>query len=250
MNRILTITVAMMLILVASARAQMTAIEVIKKSEDKLRGSTSIADLTMKIVRPGWSREIAMRAWSKGDEYSLILINAPARDKGTTFLKRGREIWNWQPSIERVIKLPPSMMSQSWMGSDFTNDDLVEQSSAVKDYTHLLTVDEIIEGRKCYRIELTPKPGAAVVWGKVISWIDKTEFMQLKSEFYDEEGILINTLKGTQVRSLGGRMLPSRLEIIPADKPGQKTIMEYKNLEFDVMLGDDFFSLQNMKKVK
>src|SRR5690242_7059429 len=115
-----------------------TAKEVIKKMDDKMQGSSNRSVMKMSVIRPEWKREVTMKGWSLGREYSLILITSPARDKGQVFLKRKTEMWNWQPSIDRVVKLPPSMMLQSWMGSDFTNDDLVKQSSIVEDYNHTL----------------------------------------------------------------------------------------------------------------
>jgi outer membrane lipoprotein-sorting protein len=206
--------------------------------------------MKMTVVRPSWSREVTMKSWSKGDELALILITGPARDKGSAFLKRHNEIWNWQPSIDRVIKLPPSMMMQSWMGSDFTNDDLVKESSAVDDYTHRIVGSQSIGERDCYKIELVPLENTAVVWGKIIVWIDKKDFLQLKSEFYDEENYLVNTMYGKNVKLLGGKLLPSVLEVVPADEPGKKTIIEYLRLEFDKPMDDAFFSMQNMKRVK
>jgi outer membrane lipoprotein-sorting protein len=224
--------------------------EIVRRAEDKVRGNTSIAEITITIVRPTWSREMKMKAWSKGKDLSLILITAPAKDQGTTFLKRNKEVWNWLPSIERTIKLPPSMMSQSWMGTDFTNDDLVRESSAADDYEHVLTEGENIMNRPCYRIELIPKPESAVVWGKVVTWIDKEEYMQLRTEFYDEDNLLVSRMQAIEVKSLGGRMLPSLVEMIPLDKKGQKTVMAYGSLQFDKPIADSFFTLQNIKQAK
>ena len=233
-----------------SFTADPPAKEIIKKADAKLRGETSIATLKMSIVRPSWTREMTMKSWSKGTEYSLILVTAPARDKGTAFLKREKEIWNWQPTIDRTIKLPPSMMMQSWMGSDFTNDDLVRESSVVEDYTHVSMGTEAIEGRTCYKIEMTPKPDAPVVWGKIMIWIDKEEYMQMKSEFYDEDGYLVNTMLGKAPKEFDGKLLPSRMEVIPEDEEGHKTVIEYLNMEFDEPIKEQFFSIQNMKRVK
>ena len=230
--------------------AAQTATEIIEKAEENVRGTQAYAELKMTIVRPKWTREITMKSWSKGDDYSLILVTAPARDRGMAFLKRGKEIWNWQPSIDRSIKMPPSMMMQSWMGSDFTNDDLVRQSSLKTDYTHKLLEKEEVEGRMCHVIELIPKPDAAVVWGKVIMWIDTADYLELKVEFYDEDDYLVSTIFGKNITSIGGHTLPSRLEMIPADNPGQKTIVEYLDLDFNVKLDDRFFSVQNLKRVK
>lgn len=122
----------------AHSRQDITAKAIVKKAEDNMRGNTSKADITIKIIRPTWDREMNMKAWTKGDDYSMILITSPAKEKGTVFLKRIKEVWNWIPAIERTIKLPPSMMSQSWMGTDFTNDDLVKEASSVSDYDHKL----------------------------------------------------------------------------------------------------------------
>ncbi len=232
------------------AQEAVDAKAIVERSDQKLKGESSTAELKMTIVRPTWKRDMMLKTWSKGDDYGLILVTAPARDKGTAFLRRDNEIWNWQPSIDRVIKLPPSMMMQSWMGSDFTNDDLVEQSSVVEDYTHELLGREDIDGRTCYKIEMIPKEQAAVVWGKVIIWIDTEEYMQMKLEFYDEDSYLVNTMYGKNVREMDGKLLPSLLEVIPADEEGHKTMVEYLTLKFDVPLEDSFFSVQNMKRVR
>ena len=228
----------------------MTAQEIVEISNDRLRGTSSYAELQMTIVRPSWTRELEIKSWSKGDDLSMILITAPARDKGTAFLMREREIWNWQPSIDRVIKMPPSMMTQSWMGSDFTNDDLVKQSSIVNDYDQTLLGQETVEGLPCYQVELIPHEDAAVVWGKVVIWIDVEDYMQMKIEFFDEDDYLVNTMSGKDPRMLGGKKLPSTLEVIPADNPGHKTMMVYRELEFDMDVEDRFFSIQNMKRVR
>lgn len=227
-----------------------SAAEILQKSLDLVQGTSSTATLKMQIVRESWTREIGLKSWSFGTEYSLIKITAPARDEGTTFLKRGHELWNWQPRIERTIKMPPSMLLQSWMGSDFTNDDLVRESSIVEDYTHKLLRQETLEGKTCHVIELTPKSGAPVVWGKVITWITTTGYMTLKTEFYDEDDILINTMTGTNIRRIDGRELPTLLEVVPAEEPGNKTIITYESLDFDIALDETFFSVQNMKLVK
>jgi outer membrane lipoprotein-sorting protein len=228
----------------------LTAREIIKRSDEKMRGESSRGEMKMTIIRPTWTREMSMKMWSLGDDYSLILVTAPARDKGTAFLKRDKEIWNWQPTIDRVIKLPPSMMMQSWLGSDFTNDDLIRESSILEDYEHRLLGSEVIDGRDCYQIEMIPKEEAAVVWGKVIVWIDKVEFIQLKTEFYDEDDYLVNTMLGKEIKDLGGKQLASVLEVIPADEEGHMTRIEYVSLEFDIAIEESFFSVQNMKRVK
>lgn len=229
---------------------QTDAKAIVQKAEDKMRGNSSFAEMTIKIVRPTWQREMKMKAWSKGKKRSLVYITSPQKDKGTVFLKRDKEVWNYIPSIERNIKLPPSMMSQSWMGTDFTNDDLVKEASATDDYTHTLEGDTIIDGRNCYKIIMKPNPNASVVWGKVIVWIDKKDYLQLRSEFYDEENILVSVMIASDVKELGGRLLPTKVEMIPMDKKGNMTVMIYEQLKFDFPIDDTFFSTQNMKQVK
>lgn len=227
-----------------------TATEIIKRVDEKMRGTSNKSEMKMTIVRPDWQREVTMKGWSLGTEYSLILITGPARDKGQAFLKRDNEMWNWQPTIDRVVKLPPSMMLQSWMGSDFTNDDLVKESSIVNDYTHELSTDSTINGSDVYKIELIPKPDAPVVWGKIVCYIEKKEYNQLLVKYYDEDDYLVNTMVLSEIENMGGRILPTKLEMIPADNPRQKTVIKYMNQEFNIGLKEDFFSMQNMKRIR
>jgi outer membrane lipoprotein-sorting protein len=224
--------------------------EIIRQSDEKFRGSSSTGSFSMTIERPAWSRTISMKSWALGTEYSLIYVTAPTKEKGQVFLKRKSEMWNWVPSIERMIKIPPSMMMQSWMGSDFTNDDLVRESSIIKDYQHKLIGEETIGEYPCYKAELIPLENAPVVWGKVLMWISKKDYLWLKAEFYDEDGILVSTEILSDVKKMDDRIIPCRMEMIPADKKGQKTIMIFENTDFDVPLKEDFFSIQNMKKIK
>jgi len=226
------------------------ATEIIKKANDLSLGTTSQGEMTMTIERPSWSRTVSMKSWSKGTDYYLILITNPARDKGQVFLKSENDMWNWMPAISRMIKLPPSMMSQSWMGSDFTNDDLVKMNSIVNDYTHKILGEENISDLDCYKIELIPHEDAAVVWGKIIMWIAKDEYFQMKAEYYDEDMALVNTQTSSQITQFNDRKIPTHMEMIPADKPGNKTILDMKNMVFNKDIPDNFFSQQNMKRVK
>ena len=228
-----------------------TAKEIIKKSDEKMRGSTSaITEMTITIVRPKWQREMTLKSWSKGEELSLSLIKSPAKEKGITFLKRHKEIWNWMPAIERTIKLPPSMMMQSWMGTDFTNDDLVRESSVLNDYDQKIIGDSTILGRKCWKIQLDPKPDAPVVWGKLIVFIDQQDFIQLRSEMYDEDGFLVNTMNSMDIKEMDGKKLAAKMEMVPEEEPGNKTIMEITSIEFDKPIDDEFFTTSNMKRIK
>lgn len=227
-----------------------SAKEIVEKANDKMQGESNIAEMTMRIIRPTWTREVSMKSWSKGTKYSLVLVTAPARDKGSAFLKRNTELWNWQPTIDRVIKMPPSMMMQSWMGSDFTNDDLVKESSVVEDYIHRILKDTVMNGYQAWKLELIPKEDAAVVWGKIEAYIDKDDYLQLLFKYYDEDGYLINTMVLSDVKEMGGRMIPSVLEMIPADNPDQKTVIVYRDIQFDMKIDELFFSIQNMKHLR
>lgn len=226
------------------------ALAIVKKADDKMRGSSSLVELTIRTVRPTWSRSMDIKAWMKGTDFAMILVQSPARDKGIVFLKRRKEVWNWMPVLERHIKLPPSMMSQSWMGTDFTNDDLVKESSVVKDYTHQIAGDTLIEGRPCYIIVMTPKPEAAVVWSKLLVCIDKKDFLELHTRFYDEEGALINTMNAYEVKLMDGRLIPTRFEMIPADKKNQKTEMIYKSIRYNISIDDQFFNTEQMRSLR
>ncbi|MEO9806601.1 MAG: outer membrane lipoprotein-sorting protein [Reichenbachiella sp.] len=232
-----------------SAFAQ-NSTEIIQKSLDKLNGKSSQGEMEMTIVRPRYTRSMTMKSWSLGNEYFLIYITGPARDKGQVFLKRQTDMWNWIPNISRMIKLPPSMMGQNWMGSDFTNDDLVKMNSLVEDYTHRLIGEDQIDGLDCYKIELIPKPNSSVVWGKINMWVSKEEYYQMKGEYFDEDFELINTMEASEITQFDDRKLPAKLVMTPLNKPGNQTIMLNKNLKFSTNLQQDFFSQQNMKRVR
>ena len=227
------------------------ATEIVKKANDKMQGEiTSQSVMTMTIVRPTWERKISFKSWTKGRDYSLALITSPPKEQGQTFLKRGNEMWSWNPTINRLIKLPPSMMSQGWMGSDFSNDDLLKESSIVVDYTHKIIGDTTIEGRDCYQIELIPLENAAVVWGKIIMNISKKEYLEMENKYYDEDGYLVKTEKASEIKVMDGRLIPSQFELVPADKPGNKTLIKMDEIQFNKPIPDAFFSQQNMKRVR
>jgi outer membrane lipoprotein-sorting protein len=225
--------------------------EIIRKADEKFNGElTSTSIMAMTIVRPTWERTIQFKNWTSGREYALTLITAPAKDKGQSFLKRQNEMWNWNPTISRLIKLPPSMMSQGWMGSDYTNDDILKESSVVNDYDHQIIGEEEYDGRMCYKIKMVAKEDAAVIWGHQLRWIDKKDFLFLKSELYDEDGYLVRSELGSEIKTMDGRLIPTRIELIPAEEEDQKTIIEIKETEFNAPIPDSFFSQQNMKRVR
>jgi outer membrane lipoprotein-sorting protein len=229
---------------------QPTAKEIVKKANDLMLGQTNESYMRMSIVRPTWQRTIAFHTWSKGSEFSLVIITDPAKEKGQTFLKRKNEIWNWIPNIQRMIKLPPSMMSQGWMGSDFTNDDLLKAASIVEDYDHALLGSEVFNGEECYKIKLVPKANAAIVWGSLTKWISKKGYFQMKTEYYDEDNQLVKTESAADIKYMGDREIPTHFEIIPADKPGNKTLVDFDKITFNKPINEGFFSQQNMKSIR
>lgn len=233
------------------AAQDLTAREIIQKADDQFNGEESgISEMTMIIERPSWKRTVEFKTWTKGTSYALTLITAPASEKGQTFLKRENEMWNWNPSISRLIKLPPAMMSQGWMGSDYTNDDILKESSIVEDYTHEVVGDSIIDGRPCYKIRMTAKEDAAVIWGHQVRWIDKKNFLFMKAALYDEYGYLVRTENGSDIKEMDGRLIPTRIEMIPEEEEGRKTTLIIRSIHFNEDIPDSFFSQQNMKRLR
>ena len=224
--------------------------EIVRRANDLARGLNSYSTASMQIVRPTWTREMAMTSWSLGTDYYMILITAPARDKGQVFLKRENDMWNWVPRIQRSVKIPPSMMNQSWMGSDFTNNDLVRIDSLVIDYTQEIIGEETMEGYETYEVELMPLPEAPVVWGRVALWIAKVEYFMLRAEYYDEDGELINRLTAGEVKLLDDREIPTRMVMEDAKKPGHQTIMITETADFHIDVDESFFSQQQMRTVR
>ncbi len=243
-------TLWLVLSLITSFLSAQNATEIIEKVDQKMRGNSSSSNMSMQIIRPDWSREISMKGWSLGTEFSLILITAPARDQGTAFLKREKELWNWQPTIDRVVKLPPSMMTQSWMGSDFTNDDLVKESSIVHDYNHFIRGDTTITDRDAWKLELIPREDAPVVWGRILIYVSKADYIELLVKYYDEDDFLINTMILSDIREMGGRVIPTRMDMIPAENPEHRTVILYNDIQFDIGIREDFFSIQKMKRIR
>lgn len=216
--------------------------------DDLFRGESSAGTFSMKVVTAHYSREMKMEAWSRGKDDSLIRILEPLKEKGTATLKADRDIWNYLPKVDRVIKVPSSMMGGSWMGSHFTNDDLVKESRMADDYTHAVTFRGERGGVGVIDLTLTPKPEAAVVWGKVVVTVREGDWLPLGVDYYDEGLALTRSMAYTDPKAFGGRVLPARLVMKPADKPGERTEIVYHELRFDVELPGDFFTLRNLKR--
>ena len=230
---------------------ELSATEIVRKADEKFNGEkSSYSVMSMKVIRPEWQRTIEFKSWTLGKDFALALITAPAKETGQTFLKRGSEMWSWNPSISRLIKLPPSMMSQGWMGSDYTNDDILRESSVVTDYVHEIVGEENIAGRPCYKIKMTAREDASIVWGRQIRWIDKKDFLVLKAELYDEDGYLVRTETGSDIKVMDGRTITSIIELVPEEEPENKTLVEIREMKFNIAIDEGYFSQQNMKRVR
>jgi len=222
----------------------LTAQDLIKQMEDLYRGNAAKATLTMQVETPNYQRTLTMESQSLGEENMLIRILSPKKDRGITTLKRENEMWNFFPKINKVIKVPPSMMMGSWMGSDFTNDDLVRETSLIDEYQ--LSYRETTES---YFITLLPREQTVTVWGKIEYTISKENLLPVSETFYDEKGEKIRALQFSDVKEFSGRLLPSRLEMVPLNKDGHKTIVIYDDMEFDPPeVTAEIFSLRNLKK--
>jgi len=237
-------------LLFAKLPTDLDATNIVTSSDKAMRGESSYSEATMEIIRPDWTRAMSMKSWTKGTELSMVLVTAPAKDKGSASLKRQREMWNWVPNIERVIKIAPSMLSQSWMGSDFTNDDLINQSSIVVDYHHKMIREDSFDDVDVWVIDAIAKQNAPVVWTKVRLWIAKENHLQRKVEFFDEFEDRINVMQTFDIKQMGGRLLPTKMEMLPVDKKGHKTVITTHQAQFDFKIGDDFFSLSQMKSLR
>jgi len=231
------------------------AVAVARRAEDQLRSRRTYLEARMVIRSPRLPapREVVFQSWDdRPGKRSFIRIDAPAKDEGTTFLKLHPNLWMYVPRVERTVRIPPSMMLQSWMGSDFTNDDLVRESSEIDDYTHrLLGVDpggERDGGRRAYVVEYRPKEGAPVVWGRIVAWLDVERGAALRQEFFDEGGEKLRVMRFDDVRQVDGRWVPHRWTLVPLDKPDHGTVIELETIHFDVDFGEDVFTLRNLKR--
>jgi outer membrane lipoprotein-sorting protein len=189
-----------------------------------------------------------MKIWSLGTEYALIRVAKPEKEAGTATLKVGNNIWHYLPKVNRTIKIPTSMMMASWMGSHFTNDDLVKDSQLIRDYFIAISFEGERNGVAVYEFTLTPKPQAAVVWGKVVIEVRQADLMPTWQRYEDEQGVLVRELTFSAYKTMAGRLIPTRMEMRPTDKPGEQTVIMYDDLAFDVSLSEDTFSLRNLER--
>ncbi len=249
MNRLLVLLIAIFCIpfyLGAGENdATLDVKEIVRHIDELYRSTSSYAEMEMVIVTPHWERTLKMKAWSQGMDKTFIRILAPAKDEGVATLRIKNEMWNYLPKINKVIKVPPSMMMSSWMGSDFTNDDLVKEFTWTSDYQHELIQPEDAQDHLLY-LQLIPNENLAVVWGKIIVAVQREDYLPVWEKYYDEKGELMRLINFKDIKFLGGRQLPAVMELIPQKKEGQKTIIRYLDAKFDANISDDIFNLRNL----
>jgi outer membrane lipoprotein-sorting protein len=237
------------------APAGVDARELARRAEDNMRSERTFFSGKMTVVSPRLSRPrvVAFHSWEDSPgKRSLIRIDKPAKDKGTGFLKLHPNLWMYVPRVERTVRIPPSMMLQSWMGSDFTNDDIVRESSEIDDYDHrLLGIDPGTSGevdQRAYVVEYRPHEDTAVVWGRIVAWLDIESGAPLRQEFFDEEGARLRVMKFSDYRPVGKRTVPHLWSMKPLDKEGHSTTIEVEKIEFDIELDSDIFTTRNLKR--
>lgn len=228
-----------------SARADERALDLIDRIDNLYRLDSSYAVMSMEIVTPDWQRTLTMEAWSKGMDYTLVRVISPAKEKGISTLKRDSEMWNYFPKINKVIKVPPSMMMGSWMGSDFTNDDLVREVSLAEDYDVSLEDTDTL-----HILTLVPKEMTVTVWGRIVIEVDQQNLLPVREIYYDEDGTAMREMIFKDVRDYDGRLIPAVMELVPLNKDNQKTILRYETLTFNEPVDDDIFTLRNLKKIR
>lgn len=256
MNRIVKTTLAIVLFaglplagtVAAPESQEEVARRLLDRTDDLARGQSSHGRMTMHVKTERWERSLTMEVWTQGEERSLVRILSPASEAGVATLKVEDDIWNYLPKVDRTMKVPPSLMGGSWMGSHFTNDDLVKESRMADDYTFRIASTPDQEPVGTWVIESTPKPDAPVVWGKVMVAVRAADEMPLEVKYFDEQGELARTMTFSDVKAMGGRTFPTRMTLTVADKPGEFTEVSYDEMAFDVALPPETFTLQALKR--
>lgn len=231
-----------------SAEDKPDVARLVERTEALLQGRTTTGIMVMSIQTPQWTRTLKLQTWAKGDDYALLrVVEGGPRETGMMTLKRGDQLWNWLPRAARVMKLPSGMLGDSWMGSDFTNDDLVKGSSITKDFD--ATVKGTVEfgGKRAWQISLVPKANAVVVWGRVEMIIDRRSCLPIEQRFFDEDDKLARRMEFGDFRKVGWREFPARMTLYPAEA-GRKTTIVYEDIAFDVDIPDDTFSLHRLQQ--
>ena len=224
----------------------LTAKEMIDYHIDLTRGETAWGIAKMRVVTPDWERDIEMEWWEEGQDLMLIRILRPARDEGNGTLKIENNLWNYIYAFDEIVHIPPAMMMQSWMGSDFTNDDLVHESSYVDDYDHVLEAIEEIDDQRCYSILMTTDPSTPVPWLTMRIWLRTEDLLPVRQDYYDDDGELAKYMVFSDFEFMHDRVIPTVMRMVPLDKEGHYTEFIYTEAEFDIELSEDIFTQQNL----
>lgn len=239
--------IAALLVFISGAfAAEPTLEELLRATDDAARGEQSVAVMRMEVQTSNYQRAMKMQVWAKGAERTLVKILEPAKDAGVATLKVDDNLWNYLPKVDRTMKVPAGMMSGAWMGSHFTNGDLVREDRLSEDFTCAFTAKPATDPAKNYVIECVPKPTAAVVWGKLVAHV-RSDLAPVKIDFFDEKAVLVRTISYGDVRTISGRITPMTMELTPHDNPGEYTRIVFESLDLDVQLSDDIFTLQSLK---
>ncbi len=232
-----------------SVAGEPDADEIIGRAWDYMRGKSSVSVVHMTVHRADWERKSTIRAWTRGRKNSIFQIITPKKDKGNGTLKLDRDMWTYNPKINRVVKIPPSMMSQSWMGSDFSNNDLSKADTVLIDYTHEIIAHEKTQGFIVYKIRSMPKPSAPVIWGMQILKI-REDGVLVEQAFYDEDMEVVKIMTTTDVQDMGGKPFPLKwtMRSMDAESDQDYTLLVYEDLIFDVVLRDNMFTLNALRK--
>jgi len=224
---------------------------IIQKMDDLYRSNSSHAHMEMQVVTAHWQRTLTMEAWTEGTDKTFIRVLSPQKEQGVGTLRLSREMWNYLPKVNKVVKVPPSMMASSWMGSDFTNDDLVSEVTLKEDYDVTFTTVDAPEAGTLY-LKAVPHEGVPVVWGYYILAVTDKDYLPVWEKYYDDKGRLMRTARFSGVKTFSKRTLPTVMEMIPEgeDKKGNKTVITYTDIEFDVPIGADVFTLRNLRSPK
>ena len=220
----------------------------VAKAEVQTCGKTFQSAMTMVVDHDGSTRTLAMNLTTVGREKAIVKIRKPAKDRDSGDLRIELNLWQYLANIERIIKIPPSMMLQNWQGSDFTNDDLVRSSSLARDYTHRIVGHETVDGHKTVKIDCDPKPTAPVVWGKVVLWLREEDAVPIKEEFYTENGELIKVMNGKDIKSFGSHTIPTTMIMTSLKKSNSKTTLHYDTAVFDKAIDGSVFTQENLRK--
>ena len=220
--------------------------EIVKGAIDHWRGTSSYSELTMTIHRPDWERSMSMRGWTEGEKKSLVRVTAPARDKNNGTLMIDNNMWTFSPKVNRVIKVPSSMMNQSWMGSDFSNKDISRADDIVDQYDHTLLGQSEIDGHVVYEIESIPHEEAAVVWGREVLRI-RDDHVLVDQKFYDQDDVLVKTLASLEIGDIGGRTIAIRQRMYKEEAPEEWTEMSVSDAQYDIDIDERRFTLSNLR---